>query len=111
MIRNALIVVFCCAALLLAFAAAAHPAQTSAVFLDVKSDREIEVEMQVPIDQLEMALPELRAGMGGIEAADVLPAAAVALLQNYVASHVSVMLPDGRAFSPKAGDFAAQQID
>jgi hypothetical protein len=111
MIRNALIVVFCCAALLLAFAAAAHPAQTSAVFLDVKSDREIDVEMQVPVDQLEMALPELRAEMGGIDAADVLPAAAVALLQNYVASHVSVALPDGRAFSLGAGDFAAQQID
>lgn len=111
MIRNALIVVFCCATLLLAFAAAAHPAQTSAVYLDVKADRTIDVEMQVPLDQLEMALPELLAERGGIETAEVLPAAAVSLLQNYVAAHLSVESPDGRAFLLAVGNFAAQQID
>lgn len=111
MIRNVFTIVFCCAALLLACAVVAHPAQTSAVYLDVKADRTIDVEMQMPLDQLAMALPELPAAEGDVAGGGMLPVAAVSLLQNYVASHLSVAQPDGRAFSLKAGDFTAQQID
>jgi hypothetical protein len=111
MIRNTLTILFCCAALLLAFAAAAHPAQTSALYFDMKADGSIDVEMQMPLDQLAMALPELLADRKNVDTADVSSPPATLLLQSYVASHLSATLPDGRAFLVSVGDFAARQVD
>src|SRR5262245_22525329 len=123
MIRNVLAIVFCLIALLLAFAAAAHPATTSAILLDVKSDQLIDAEVQLPVDQLVMAnavfVPfaeqGLEAGAQRSTAANVasaeLPANMQVLLKDYVASHLSVTLADSRLANVAVGNFAQRQID
>lgn len=74
-------------------AAAAHPARASAVLLDVKAS-EIEVEMQVPDDQLAMALGE-----------------GDSFDEGYLRAHFGAVAPDGRAYAMRIAGSEVAAID
>jgi HupE / UreJ protein len=94
------------AALLVALPAGAHPALTSAVFLDL-GERSVEAELQLPLDQLGLALERpLDARPGFVTVADIGPD-----LPGYLASHVVATTRDERPFRVEVLSTAIQLID
>ncbi|APR75733.1 Membrane protein [Minicystis rosea] len=92
-------------ALLAPARAEAHPARTSAVLLDIGS-RSIEAELQLPLDQLGMALER-----------DLETSAARAVtemeaqLRGYVAARFGAAARDGRSFSVAVRSLAVEPVD
>lgn len=103
--RRATTFVLAIVALLVALPAEAHPARTSAVFLDL-GERVIEAELQLPLDQLGLALER---------PLDASPRTVVtdlgADLPRYVTSHVVATTPDGRPFGVEMLSAAPASID
>lgn len=91
--------------LLLAPAAGAHPVRTTAVFLDV-GERSVEAEVQLPLDQLGLALERTLTDRPAALVAEQGPE-----LRAYVAAHLGATAPDGRPFAVAVGPLAVEQID
>jgi hypothetical protein len=81
------------AALAFAWPAQGHPARTSAVFLDI-GETSVEAELQLPLDQLGLALDRPLD-----EAASSLVADSGPELDQYVKSHIVALSSDGHEFA------------
>ena len=92
-------------ALLVAVPAGAHPPRTTALFLDL-GERLVALEMQLPLDQLALALEPPLAGRP-----DALVAEKGPELRGYVASHLGATTPDGRPFAVEVGALEVRSID
>ncbi len=94
------------AALLVTLPAGAHPALTSAVFLDL-GERSVEAELQLPLDQLGLALDKpLDARPGVTTVADIGPE-----LSSYLVNHVVAATRDERPFRVEVLSTAIQLVD
>ncbi|MFT3773958.1 MAG: HupE/UreJ family protein [Minicystis sp.] len=92
-------------ALLVTLAAEAHPARTSAVFLDI-AERSVEAELQLPLDQLGLALEKPLDASPGSLVADLGPE-----LGRYVSSHIGARARDDRAFAVEVRSAAMTKVD
>lgn len=92
-------------ALLAALPAEAHPARTSAVFLDL-GERVVEAELQLPLDQLGLALERPLDASPTTVVADL-----GADLAPYLARHIKATSPDGRPFAVELLSAAPASID
>lgn len=92
-------------ALLTSWSAEAHPPRTTALFLDL-GERQVELELQIPLDQLGLALEQPLAEHPTTLVADQGPA-----LRAYVASHLGATAPDGRLFAVEVGAMEVASID
>ena len=91
--------------LLAGLAVRAHEVRTTSVLLDI-GERAVEVELQVPVDQLALALTQsFRAVPAEVmrERAAELPA--------YVQAHLGASTPDGRPFSVEVGALGVERVD
>jgi hypothetical protein len=95
-----LLLVRCVVFALVTFVAAqasAHPLRTTAVAFDI-AEQTIEAELQLPLDQLELALQRPLAARGAALIAEEGPS-----LGDYVKQHMKVTTRDGRAFALEIG--------
>jgi hypothetical protein len=83
----------------------AHPARASAVLLDI-GQVAIEAEVQVPLDQLGLALSQRFEEKPG----DVLPAHQRELTE-YLASHARMSAPDGASFAVSVRSLEVREVD
>ena len=83
----------------------AHPAQASTAFLDIKGAT-ITLETQIPLDQLEMAAPELDLH----HIAGITPANRAAIAR-YLTAHIQIYNSSGEMLSPRAGELQLTQVN
>ena len=103
--RRAWTIALAIAALFVALPAEAHPARTSAVFLDL-GERMIEAELQLPLDQLGLALERPLDASPSTVVTDLGPD-----LPRYVTGHVVATTPEGRPFAVEMLSAAPASID
>ena len=97
--------------------ASAHLLQATALNLDLGSST-VKAELQLPLDQLGMALSLPLAGApaaGGTSPAASTPPEAVvprfgSVLIGYIQEHIRATAPDGRAFAVSIGSMAVERI-
>lgn len=85
--------------------AAAHPARTSAVLLDIGA-RSIEVELQLPLDQLGLALDRKLNTSPPPSVADLGPD-----IGGYIAAHFAATARDGRPFDLTINTLSVAPVD
>ncbi len=93
------------AVLLAGVSAHAHLVKNTAVLLDV-GEREVQVELQLPLDQLALALTKSFSAVP----ADVVRERAHAL-PAYLREHFGATAPDGRPFEMEVGEVGVQRVD
>lgn len=93
------------AVLLAGVSAHAHLVKNTAVLLDV-GEREVQVELQLPLDQLALALTKSFSAVP----ADVVRERSHAL-PAYLREHFGATAPDGRPFELEVGEVGVQRVD
>ncbi|MFB1484592.1 HupE/UreJ family protein [Corallococcus sp. RDP092CA] len=93
------------AVLLAGVSAHAHLVKNTAVLLDV-GERAVQVELQLPLDQLALALTKSFSAVP----ADVVRERAHAL-PAYLREHFGATAPDGRPFELEVGEVGVQRVD